>query len=186
MKDIIVVAPEQYENFARRLVHEISKHPEIICAFWTIKQYEENEIQTKGSRFVIFIGNENENEFTEDYLPIISNLKNEGGVCFGFDASKAVAYGEGDLSQLEKFKGILKDYEESKFSWKKSFTYGGIWGVITIPFFPFNIIPAFLGGFAVQFFYDKKYEKILRTKQTEIALGLFMGKYFDKWVGLKK
>lgn len=67
-KEIIVVAPDQYKDLARKLSHQISKVPGCNGAFWNIKQFEDNEFQLRGNRYAIFIGNCDEKSLTNDFL----------------------------------------------------------------------------------------------------------------------
>jgi hypothetical protein len=108
MKEIIIVAPEQYQGLARKITHEISKQPGYNGAYWTIKHYADNEFLVGGNRYVVLMGNPDENRFTKDYLQVINNLQNEAGVCYGFDGVKAVVFGEGKIEEENKFKEVIK------------------------------------------------------------------------------
>jgi hypothetical protein len=107
--DILVVAPDPYRYLARKLSHEIAKKTGLNAAYWTIKQYEDNEFQVGAARYVILLGNPDENPLTKDYLPTIGkNLINRYGACYGYDGSKAVVFGEGNLDQNESFQKLRK------------------------------------------------------------------------------
>ncbi|MDD2557198.1 MAG: hypothetical protein PHH87_02790 [Desulfuromonas sp.] len=108
-KEIIVVSPDQYKDLARKLSHKISKVPGCNGAFWSIKQFGDNEFQLGGNRYAIFMGNADENSLTNDFLPVITNISNQAGACYGFDGTKAVTFGEGKLEQKEAFKDVLKN-----------------------------------------------------------------------------
>lgn len=95
VKEIIIVAPDAYKDCARALAHHISKQPGCNGAVWTIKQYEANEYQLGGNRYVLLMGNSEENGLTKDFLAVISNLQNLAGACHGYDGAKAVVFGEG-------------------------------------------------------------------------------------------
>jgi hypothetical protein len=101
MKNIIIVAPEQYQDLARKITHEISKQPGFTAAYWTIKHYADNEFQLTGNQYAVLMGNLDENRFTKDYLQVINNLKNLAGACYGYDGAKAVIFGDGKLVKLE-------------------------------------------------------------------------------------
>ncbi|HIJ88046.1 MAG TPA: hypothetical protein HPP97_10270 [Desulfuromonadales bacterium] len=101
MKNIIIVAPEQYQDLARKITHEISKQPGFTAAYWTIKHYADNEFQLTGNQYVVLMGNSDENRFTKDYLQVINNLKNFAGAFYGYDGAKAVIFGDGKLVLLE-------------------------------------------------------------------------------------
>ena len=55
-KEVIIVAPETSRGLARKLSTEISKIPCCNGAVWTIKDYEDNEFQLGGNRYVVLIG----------------------------------------------------------------------------------------------------------------------------------
>jgi len=180
-KEIIVVASEEYTEFARKISHEISKLEGCNGANWTIKQFEDNEFQLGGDRYAIFIGNSDENKLTKDFLPVISNLKNKAGVSYGFDGTKAVAFGKGDLDQEKDFQKVLKE--------ATVLAAGGTIGAgimstlfIMIPLL-WSIMP---GYFLFAYFNKKNREKKLRKEQTKTALTFFMAEHFDKWVGIEK
>ena len=180
-KEIIVVASEEYTEFARKISHEISKLEGCNGANWTIKQFEDNEFQLGGDRYAIFIGNSDENKLTKDFLPVISNLKNKAGVSYGFDGTKAVAFGKGDLDQEKEFKKVHKE--------AIVIATGGTIGVGIIS--PFIIMNPLLwsimhGYFLFTYFNKKKREKKLRKEQTKTALTFFMSEHFDKWIGIEK
>jgi len=177
-KEIIVVASEEYTEFARKISHEISKLEGCNGANWTIKQFEDNEFQLGGDRYAIFIGNSDENKLTKDFLPVISNLKNKAGVSYGFDGSKAVAFGEGNLDQIKEFKKVHK---EATALASVATLGAGIISALIIG--PFSIIPSY---FLFASFNKKKREKKLRKEQTKTALTFFMAEHFDKWVGIEK
>jgi len=51
VKEIIVVAPEPYAEFARQLTENISKQPGCKGALRTTTQYEKKEFQLGGNQF---------------------------------------------------------------------------------------------------------------------------------------
>lgn len=180
-KEIIVVASEEYTEFARKISHEISKIEGCNGANWTIKQFEDNEFQLGGDRYAIFIGNSDENKLTKDFLPVISNLKNRAGVFYGFDGTKAVAFGKGDLDQEKEFKKVLK---EATVVTGATTVGAGIMGAFIIGFpLLWSIMP---GYFLFAYFNKKKREKNLRKEQTKTALTFFMSEHFDKWAGIEQ
>ena len=176
-KEIIVVAPEQYKALARKLAHEISRAPGCNGAVWTIKHYEENEFQLGGNRYAILMGNSEENPVTKDFLPLITNLSNQAGACFGFDGSKAVVFGEGKLEQVKDFKELIKTCTANSVRAAIAVPL-----VFILPLWPF--LPYILGP---MYFWNKgKQERKLRMEQTKAALTLFLTKHFDDWIGVKK
>jgi hypothetical protein len=190
-KEIIVVAPDQYKGLARKLTHKISKVPGFNGAFWTIKQYEDNEFQLGGNRYAILIGNSDENPVTKDLLLSIKTLNNQAGACFGSDGTKAVVFGEGKLEQEVKFKEVLKRTVATAAGADAFSTVGGtiaggeeplsvrdIWWIIPS-------LPIFL-PWALVATRRKVRERELRTEQTKVALTLFLLEHFDAWAGLKE
>jgi len=183
---IIIVAPKQYKDLARRLSHEISKKPGFNGAFWTINKYEENEFQLGGNRYVILIGNPDENRITEGFLPLIKAIQNQAGACYGFDGSKAVVFGEGKLEQGKDFKEVLK--KSAAITAGAGSSVGAAIAASSIIFWPiwWIINPLYLGYVLVTFFQRKARESKLRAEQTKAALTFFLADHFDAWVGIKK
>jgi hypothetical protein len=184
MKEIIVVAPEQYQDLARKITHQISKQPGYNGAYWTIKHYADNEFQLGGNRYVVLVGNPDENHFTKDYLQVISNLRNQAGACYGFDGVKAVIFGEGRLEQENDFKEVLK---------KKCASLGvagtaglSVGAALAVGFAPF--VTSILWPAAVVYYFVNRSSRIkkLRQDQTKAALTLFMAECFDDWAGIRK
>ena len=184
-KEIIVVSPDHYKDLARKVSHEISKMPGFNAAYWNIKQFEDNEFQLGGNRYAIFIGNSEENSLTNDFVQVIKNITNEGGACYGFDGTKAVIFGEGNLDQIKEFNEVLKKSAIIAAGKSGLATLGaGIAGASIV------LLPTlFVTGPSLilyQYFQRKKKMKELRTEQTKAALTLFLANNFDTWVGINK
>lgn len=181
VKTIQVVASEEYKDFARKLAHEISKHPNFKSAFWTVKQYEDNEFKQGENQYSIFIGSPSENELTNSYIEIMENKINKAGACFGYDGTKAIIYGEGKIEAREEFKKLTLTTSAAQVSG----AVGSMFLLNSVIFTPILWLgigtPLFL---LLSVFRDKKMIKQLRMEQTKKALALFMGEHFDKWVGL--
>lgn len=185
-KSVVVVAPEAYKDLGRKLSHEIGKEMKgIQCAFWTVKQYESNEVQLSRDQFAIFIGNPDENPLTKDYLDVFTNLKKEAGICLGYDSTKAVVYGEGDISQVNKFKRYIKNTDhlnkkEGAFTTKgdhiADHTFDGS------NFFIFALIHISFPLLLLSYGMKKRIEKKLRTEQTKASIIVFLKVHFDKWI----
>jgi len=177
-KDIIVVAPEQYRDLARKLSHEIAKKTGLDGSYWTIKQYEDNEFQIGAARYVILLGNSDENTLTKDYLPIIGEkLINRSGACFGYDGSKAVVYGEGRLDQFEEFLKVILELKDNPKTAGVTVVFSSILGVM------------FLSGLVYstwKVLSNKNKRMRLLRSQTEIASTLFLTETFDEMAGIKK
>jgi hypothetical protein len=200
-KEIIVVAPKDYKSLARALSHQISKIQGCNGAFWTIEQYEQNEFQMGGIRYVILIGNPDENGLTKDFLPVIDTLHNRAGACFGYDGAKAVVFGEGKLEQEEAFQGVLATSAgmvagaAGAAAASTSLTLGvgaflAAATTIALPIVPIGLALGgafgYLGGLVKRAWRTSAAEKKLRQEQTKLALTLFLAECFDTWIGIKK
>jgi len=184
-KEIIVVSPDQYKDLARKLSHEISKVPGCNGAFWSVKQFEDNEFQLGGNRYAIFIGNSAENALTKDFLQVIKNVNNQAGACYGFDNTKAIVFGEGKLEQKKDFENVLKKSVAIAAGTHASSTVGTSIAVISVVFLPMTWI-LLLWPILINYFFRKKKEQKLRTEQTKAAMTLFLAEHFDEWIGLEK
>jgi len=176
-RDIIVVAPDQYRDIARKLSHEIAKKTGLDGSFWTIKQYQDNEFQVGAARYVILLGNADENNLTKDYLPIVGDkLINRAGACFGYDGSKALVFGEGKLEQAEDFQKLLTGL----------MAYPAKAAIVSI-FFSFrSSISLSLGYLVYKYLSDQAKRRKLRKSQTEVAATLFLAETLDEMAGIKK
>jgi len=184
-KEIIVVAPEHYADFARQLIQKISEQPGCKGAFWTTKQYENKEFQLGGNRLAILIGNADENPATKSSLPGIKNLCNHAGACFGFDRTTAVAFGEGKLEQREEFQKVLEKCATILAGASGFSSLGASLAAASVIFLPKTILMPGLVKLATQV-RRKEWEKRLRTEQTKAALTLFLAEHVHTWAGLKK
>lgn len=102
-KQIIVVYPDDYEDLALAMQHEISKVDDFDCSAWSIEHYKQNAPTLSGRSFVIFLGTAEENRFTKTYQSQISRIVNINGACLGWDGSKAIIFGEGNLEKKSAF-----------------------------------------------------------------------------------
>lgn len=165
-KEIIVVAPEKYNEFSRRMSHEISKISGLNCANWSIKHFNDNEFQMGGNRYVILIGNSEENKLTGDFLPVISNLIDNNNSFYGFDGTKAVAYGSGNKSEetlsSDNFDGLFNSFEV-----KSTFTFGIV-------------------GYGIQKIREHRSKTELLKSQTEKAINSFMSELLHSWLEIEK
>jgi hypothetical protein len=191
-KEIIVVAPDQYKDLARRLVHEISKINGCNGAFWSIKQFEDNEFQLGGNRYAIFIGSPEENILTKGFKNVIDNVVNNSGACFGMDGTKAVVYGDGKLRQdedindlLNKSKKVLREFKE--MPWKGNCCFGLLCKGQKGENVGLNIASASVIFSPVQWVFNEiTYSEIkLREDQTKAAMTFFLTEHFDVWAGLE-
>jgi hypothetical protein len=182
MKKIIIVAPEQYSDLGKRISHEISKNENSSSAFFTPKQFEDNQMKITGKQLAIYIGDPEENKLTKEYLPIIKTQlpDNKAGVFYGYDGSKAIVYGNGDLGQIGEFKKLYKKVKNNKIEieGKNSNTNDSLSFLTSI--FLLGVIG--IAGMSIfKFVKKKKKEKKLKKHQTELALYLFFLHEIDKW-----
>lgn len=187
-KEIIVVAPKEYKDVARKLSHEASKLPGCKGAFWDISRYEANEFQLGDDRYVVFVGGPQENHLTKEFLPLISKLENNSGACFGYDGSKAVVFGEGDLAQKKDFMQVVSETAIMVSGVGVGAGTGAILGATIFSTFLPITAPAFaLSAFFYYLFCSSSgKEKKLRHDQTNVALSLFLSTQFDEWTNPEK
>lgn len=184
-KNIVIVAPDQYRDLARRFSHNISKKNGFKAAYFTIKQYNNNDKLIPDTQLAIFIGNKDENELTNDYLPIIQSKSdyNLAGLFYGTDFPKAIIFGEGKLDQVDEFKKLFKKVKNSDvkidgqnsnlkdtYSFAIALISGGLIGLAAMGIY--------------KLFTKKKKEKILRKLQTELATILFLNNELNKWLNI--
>lgn len=176
--EIIVVAPEIYSKTARGLTHYISKKKGYKAAYWTVKQYKDNEFQLGGQRYVIFIGDSKENEVTRDYVEFIKLMHRDGGVCYGYDGPKALVYGKGDLKDKDAFTKILKAIGFTTAPVVFSSTLGIFAPILLGPFAYLGVIISLI----VKMIININEEKKLKLLQTQTAADAFVKNEFDKWI----
>lgn len=165
LKNIIVVAPEQFSDIARKLAHELSKK-DVKTTFWTIKHYKDNEFQISSSQAVIFIGDVDENEFTKAYFSTVKNWNKSGGAFYGYDGNKAFIFGDGDKVS---FKELYDDKTKNKlFNIFSRFTPFGF-------FLPEAIV-------AKDYFKHRWESKDRKMIQISSSLERFINDDFEKWI----
>jgi hypothetical protein len=120
-KTIIFVSPEMYSDIARVAVHELSKIENIEATFWTINYFKGAEHNKSDDNFYVFIGNEEENELSKSYLPIFNEKfpRNKSGYYYDINGKKAIAFGVGDLTQLEAFETTYKRIKKENLKLKE-------------------------------------------------------------------
>ena len=164
LKPIKIVAPEKYKALARIICHEMSKNPSCTGAFWTIKQFEDNESISPGKSYALFVGNPDENSLTKDFFPIIEPLTDTSGACFGFDGPRAVIFGKGDLDEEESF-------------WE-------LWRAADLPFL---LLPYLIPLLGIWQWYSEKVRLRAKTRrllqyQTKFAWHQFFETEFQDWI----
>jgi hypothetical protein len=167
-KQIKVVAPEKYKALARAISHEMSKHPECVSAIWTPKQFEDNELQLSGNSYVLFVGNPDETSLTKDFLSVIEPLTESSGACFGYDGSRAVVFGKGDLDEESAFMEIWRSSSLGISVWEIIVPIIGIWNWIS------------------RRNHNKRRTRRLLKYQTEFAWHQFFETKFQDWIAPKE
>ncbi|MFF2752787.1 hypothetical protein ACFVR1_03380 [Psychrobacillus sp. NPDC058041] len=180
-KMIIVVAPDKYKAVAREMTHELSKLENCNTAFWTIKQFEDNEMTIGSKHWVLAIGSSKENKLTSDYLNFIDLKHRNGGLCYGFDGNKAIIFA--DFNKID----VKETIEVAKQLGLISGT-GVITGVVSstlvtrgflfAPIFQL-ILPTL---FITKFFKRKKMIKELQKASTSLVADLFLKEAVEEWL----
>lgn len=118
MKEIYIVASKKLSNYARKLVHNISKSGLAKSSFYTPEKYRDNESNFSGLNKVIFIG---ENEVSKDFIPLIDIKYDVFGAQWGYDFTKAIILaGESNASENELKRELIDVNNKKKISTKKS------------------------------------------------------------------
>ncbi|WP_156932863.1 hypothetical protein [Desulfonatronum lacustre] len=184
-KNIIVVAPDKYKDFARELSHLISKKHGFSSSYWSVEHFEANECNLSGEQYAIFIGNPDENSLTEAYLRVIGNISSKYGACYGYDSSKAIVFGEGKEEQLQlvnqinnSIKGILS-LEGSTSNENRSEILVFI-----------DIIDDLLKKTNPVYYYIQKYFlngqlDELKNQQLKLAILTFLNEEFNDWTSVE-
>jgi hypothetical protein len=186
-KQIIVVYPDDYENLALAMQHEVAKVDGFDCTAWTIEHYKQNSPTLSGRSFVIFLGTAEENRFTKTYQSQISRIVNINGACHGWDGSKAIVFGDGSLDSkpaFEAFKSTLK-VGGAAVGVSSVGTIGGVLGASFLGAVATTAAPvAILGGgiySIAKYFKGKKSQKALRYEQTKMAIYNFLSAELEVW-----
>ena len=107
---IIIVYPKDYYEIASKLKHEISKEQNLDSTIWSTDQYRDNIPTLSGKSHVVFIGDENENEFAKPYYDSMNTLFLHKGGCYGFDGTKAIVFGLDNAALRELTHTRTKNY----------------------------------------------------------------------------
>ncbi|WP_104097157.1 hypothetical protein [Stutzerimonas kunmingensis] len=184
-KQIIVVYPDDYEDLAVAMQHEISKVDSFDCSAWSIEHYKQNAPTLSGRSYAVFLGTPDENRFTKMYQPQISKIVNVNGACLGWDGSKAIIFGEGNLEKkpaFDAFKSKL-GYGSAAAGIASSATLGTVMSagfLVAVPALPAAIIGG--GVYSVaKFFMNKKARRVLRYEQTKMAIYNFLLTELEIW-----
>lgn len=184
-KQVIVVYPDNYEDIAITLNHELSKVDGVDSAAWTIEHYKQTLPTLSGRSHVIFIGGVEENRYSKTYLASMPNIVNLKGACFARDGSKAVVFGEGKLEQKTAFEALKRQLGYGAASGTLGFAVSNAF----ITALPIVAVGGAIGGLsfqAVRYFRDKSEAKALRYEQTKMAIYNFVLTELDAWFGLQE
>lgn len=193
-KQIIVVYPEDYEDLALAMQHEVVKVDSFDCTAWTIEHYKQNAPTLSGRSYVIFLGAAEENRFTKTYQSQISRIVNINGACHGWDGSKAIVFGDGNLDSKPAFEAFKSTLGLGGATGRVVGTAGlvatgGVGGVVGAGFLATVATvaapAAILGGGLVygvtKYFKNKKAQRELRYDQTKIAIYNFLRSELEIW-----
>ena len=193
-KQIIVVYPEDYEDLALAMQHEISKVDSFDCTAWAVEHYKQNAPTLSGRSFVIFLGTAEENRFTKTYQSQISRIVNINGACHGWDGSKAIVFGDGNLDSKPAFEAFKNNLGLGGAAGGVAgvaglAATGGVGSVVGAGFLATVATvaapAAILGGGLVygvaKYFKNKKAQRELRYDQTKIAIYNFLRSELEIW-----
>ena len=105
---LIVVYADAYRELAEALTHQVNElgGPKAIAQ--TIVGYATHETPPSDECYLLFIGDGEENPYTAFYYPKIAfHLKNECGAYYGGDRTRAIIFGDGDMSHRKQLKVIF-------------------------------------------------------------------------------
>lgn len=184
-KMIIVVAPDKYKMVAREMTHELSKLEDCNVAFWTIKQFEDNEMTIGSKHWILSIGNSKENKLTADYLNFINLMHTDGGLCNGYDANKAIIYADANkidkknTIEVAKKLGLISDTGAARGAVSSTLTAGESF---LLYFFPKILLPTII---VTRYFQSKQRQKELLKASTSLAADLFLKDYVKNWLNIE-
>lgn len=189
-KRVLVVYPDDYEELAIALQHEMSKLDGFDSAAWSVEHYQQNLPTLSARSHVIFLGDGEENRYSKIYLSQISNIVNIKGSCFGRDGSKAVIYGEGKLEQKVPFEAFARElgYGEARGEESAGFLsgVGSSNGSDVGRNFLAALVPGGLLGIGYwqisQYFARSNLEQKLRYEQTKLAIYNFVLTELEPWL----
>lgn len=188
---VLIIAPNDYLDDAELLAHEIAKIDHLDVASWTIKQYQSSKATISAKQLVIFLGDSQENPGSATYLKVIKNIVNKHGVCWGFDGSKAVIYGDGNLLNQHYLTMLVDSIKNGKyFSGEK--VDDNLRRALAVSFFTqaatsgalYSLSPfALIGKLILDKFNKSKRQCELKKQQVEVGATLFLAESLDEWLG---
>ncbi len=185
-KQIIVVYPDDYEDLALAMQHEISKVDGFDASAWSIEHYKQNAPTLSGRSYVIFLGTAEENKFTKTYQSQISRIVNINGACLGWDGSKAVIFGEGNLEKKSAFEAFKSKLGYGSAAAGVATSAGSVGAAMSAGFLvAVPVVQAAVIGGGIysitKFFIDKKARRELRYEQTKMAIYNFLLTELEAW-----
>lgn len=196
---IKVVAPDKYAKIARQMAHFIARDKKLKSSYWSIQTYLDNEFKNEEGQYVILIGDQEENEITNEYFEVFNDIKDRAGSHYGFDGSKAIIFGAGNLEEEVTFYNTLTDIKSDGLLDNTIAIPAAILATFLLP--PIGIIMGFLaaaplvGGLIanISVYFVLKTDKSsaaqslkLKEKQTKAAAGFYLTEMFDEWVGINE
>lgn len=169
-REIIVVAPDQYKDLARKLAHEMSKVQGISAAVWTPRVFEDNEHMHAGDRYAISIGNDFENSVAEGFISCVGWVHNKGGSCYQFDGAKAVIFGKVQKRTKEIIKKGSINYKDIIMATISTTALGNV----------SKILKKYQDNKSIEAEIGSLYEK------TQLASNYFLSECFEKWIGISR
>lgn len=180
-KRVIVVYPDEYEDVAIILQHEISKLDGFDSAAWTIEHYKQNCPTLSARSYVIFLGNAEENPYSKVYLPQIDNLVNIQGACYGRDGSKAVVFGEGKLEQKAALEALASKQNYALAGAAAATSNAALLARSFIISAPLSVLAGWGYWKLSKHSQRKKAQKELRFEQTKLAVYKFILTELEPW-----
>ena len=179
-KEVIVVCPEKYTKQARATTHSLSKLSGVSAAFWDTKRFIDNEHQIGAKHYILCIGAKEENSLSKDYLSFIKLQQNSNGICFGYDANKAVIYADqsrinASTADFIKTHGLLTAASTSAVFGLRSFP-------LLLP-----LLNPILFFFALKKYFDNQKEKKRQMDLTTLAaVNMFVNNFAQKWLEIEE
>lgn len=164
MKNVIVVAGKDIRKHGVKLVHILSKMPEVKSSLFTPKQFSNNESQKTGRNYVIFLG---KNSAADPYIELIEKKETELGMAWGYDGPKAAIY----LTEL------VMDIDKLKKENEKIHTALAVSGIAAFPLLLALFNPVYSIGGIIVFI-----KKVINQKKQAISLQYNFGimKFLDQ------
>lgn len=178
-KMIIVVAPDKYKAVAREMTHQLSKLENCNAAYWTIKHFEDNEMQIGAKHWILSIGNSSENKLTSDYRSFIKLKHDAGGLCYGYDGNKAIMFADekkvdkNDTIRVAKNLGLINGAGVSTGVISSGLIAGGLF----VPLFNIALPAVLIRNY---FKKKKKIEEFLKVS-TSLTADLFLKEGVEVW-----